>query len=92
MIHRTRITVGFLLRKLSEGATEADLLGAHPHLTSADIKAAIAYAADRIATEPQPPTTKAPASEGMRERLKLRERYRGKTSPTDVVRAKRDGR
>jgi uncharacterized protein (DUF433 family) len=91
VIRGTRITVELVLRRLSEGATEADLLDAYPHLTPADIKAAIAYAADRVATEPQLPKTKA-ASEGLRERLKLRERYRGKTSPTDVVRAERDGR
>jgi uncharacterized protein (DUF433 family) len=51
VIRGTRITVELLLRKLSEGATEADLLDAYPHLTSDDIKAAIAYAADSVARE-----------------------------------------
>jgi uncharacterized protein (DUF433 family) len=37
------------LRKLSEGATEADLLDAYPRLTLADIQAALAYAADSLA-------------------------------------------
>ncbi len=93
VIRGTRITVELLLRKLSEGATEADLLHAYPHLTPADVRAAIAYAADRVGAEPRLPETKAPASEGvLHERLKLRERYRGRTSPTDVVRAERDGR
>src|SRR5204862_7455468 len=41
----TRITVELLLRKLAEGATEADLLDAYPRLTREDIKAAIDYAA-----------------------------------------------
>jgi uncharacterized protein (DUF433 family) len=49
VIRGTRITVELLLRKLSEGAAEGDLLDAHPHLTRDDIKAAIAYAADTIA-------------------------------------------
>jgi uncharacterized protein (DUF433 family) len=55
VIRGTRITVELLLRKLSEGATEDDLLDAHPHLTSDDIKAAIAYAADTVAREQRPP-------------------------------------
>ena len=42
----TPITVELLLRKLAEGATEADLLDAYPRLTREDIKAAIDYAAD----------------------------------------------
>ena len=55
VIRGTRITVELLLRNLSEGATEADLLDAYPHLTSDDIKAAIAYAADTVAREPRTP-------------------------------------
>ena len=47
VIRGTRITVDLLLRKLSEGATQADLLDAYPHLTAEDIRAAQAYAADR---------------------------------------------
>jgi uncharacterized protein (DUF433 family) len=42
VIRGTRITVDLLLRKLSEGATEADLLKAYPHLTADDIRAALA--------------------------------------------------
>ena len=49
VIRGTRIKVELLLRKLSEGATEADLLDAYPNLTAEDIRAAIAYAADVIA-------------------------------------------
>ena len=55
VIRGTRITVELLLRKLSEGATEADILDAYPHLTRDDIKAAIAYAADAIARAPSAP-------------------------------------
>ena len=51
VIRGTRVTVELILRKLSEGATEADLLDAYPRLTRADIQAAIAYAADTLANE-----------------------------------------
>ena len=51
VIRGTRVTVGLVLRKLSEGATEADLLDAYPHLTTDDIHAALAYAADSLAHE-----------------------------------------
>lgn len=49
VIRGTRVTVELLLRKLAEGATQADLLAAYPHLTPEDIKAAIAFAADAVA-------------------------------------------
>ena len=51
VIRGTRITVDLILRKLSEGATEADLLDAYPHLTVDDIRSARAYAADTLAQE-----------------------------------------
>lgn len=51
VIRGTRITVELILRKLSEGATEAGLLDAYPRLTRADIQAAIRYAADTLAHE-----------------------------------------
>ncbi|HZX13931.1 MAG TPA: DUF433 domain-containing protein [Thermodesulfobacteriota bacterium] len=41
VIRGTRITVELILRKLSEGASEADLLDAYPRLTREDIQAAI---------------------------------------------------
>ena len=47
----TRIPVELILRKLSEGATEADLLDAYPRLTGQDIRAAMRYAADTLAHE-----------------------------------------
>lgn len=51
VIRGTRIPVELILRKLSEGATEANLLDAYPRLTQADIHAALAYAADSVAHE-----------------------------------------
>ncbi len=51
VIRGTRIPVELILRKLSEGAAEDDLLDAYPRLTRADIQAAIGYAADTVAHE-----------------------------------------
>ena len=51
VIRDTRIPVELLIRKLSEGATEDELLDAYPRLTIDDIKAALAYAADTLAHE-----------------------------------------
>lgn len=48
VIRGTRITAELILRKLSEGANEADLLDAYPGLKREDIKAAIRYAADTL--------------------------------------------
>ena len=44
VIRDTRIPVALLLRKLSEGATEADLLDAYPRLARQDVRAVVAYA------------------------------------------------
>jgi uncharacterized protein (DUF433 family) len=51
VIRGTRIPVEMLLRKLSEGATEAELLEAYPRLTTDDLHAAMRYAADTLAHE-----------------------------------------
>ena len=51
VIRGTRIPVELIIRKLGEGATEADLLDAYPRLTPTDIRAALAYAADSLAHE-----------------------------------------
>ena len=51
VIRGTRIPVALLIRKLGEGATEADLLDAYPRLSLADIRAALAFAADWMAQE-----------------------------------------
>jgi uncharacterized protein (DUF433 family) len=51
VVRNTRITVELVLRKLSEGAAESDLLDAYPRLTREDIRACLAYAAEAIAHE-----------------------------------------
>ena len=51
VIRGTRVPVELILRKLSEGATEAELLDAYPRLSPDDIRAALAYAADTLAHE-----------------------------------------
>jgi uncharacterized protein (DUF433 family) len=51
VIRGTRITVELILRKLAEGETVSDLLEDYPHLTAADIRAAIAYGAASVAHE-----------------------------------------
>ena len=51
VIRGTRIPVELVIRKLAEGATEADLLDAYPRLTREDVRAALAYAADSLAHE-----------------------------------------
>lgn len=51
VIRGTRIPIELILRKLSEGATETDLLDAYPSLSKVDIQAALAYAADSLSHE-----------------------------------------
>jgi uncharacterized protein (DUF433 family) len=51
VIRGTRVTVELILRKMGEGATEAELLDAYPQLRKEDIQAAMAYAADALAHE-----------------------------------------
>lgn len=51
VIRGTRITVELVLRRLAEGATENDLLEDYPHLTTDDIRAAVAYGAASVAHE-----------------------------------------
>ena len=51
VIRGTRIPVELILRKLSEGATEAELLDGYPRLRTEDIRAALAYAADALSHE-----------------------------------------
>jgi uncharacterized protein (DUF433 family) len=62
VIRGTRVPVELILRKLSEGATEDDLLDAYPRLSRQDIQAAIGYAADTLAHEEtlivKPPKTR----------------------------------
>ncbi len=51
VIRGTRIPVELIVRKLGEGATEADLLDAYPRLSREDIRAALSYAAESLAHE-----------------------------------------
>jgi uncharacterized protein (DUF433 family) len=51
VIRGTRVPVELILRRISGGATEEDLLESYPHLTRDDIRAAVAFAADTIAYE-----------------------------------------
>lgn len=51
VIRGTRIPVELILRKLSEGASQSDLLEAYPRLVREDIYAAMRYAADTVAHE-----------------------------------------
>lgn len=51
VIRGTRITVELILRKLAEGATDVELREDYPHLTTEDIRAAMAYGAASVAHE-----------------------------------------
>ncbi len=51
VIKGTRITVELILRKLSEGMTDDEILTHHPQLSKEDIRAAAAFAADHLANE-----------------------------------------
>jgi uncharacterized protein (DUF433 family) len=51
VIRGTRIPVELILRKLSEGASESDLLEGYPSLKREDIQAAMRFAADTLAHE-----------------------------------------
>lgn len=48
VIRGTRIPVELIVRKLSEDATEADLLDAYPRLAVEDMRTALTYAADTL--------------------------------------------
>ncbi len=51
VIRGTRIPVELILRKISKGANERDLIDAYPRLRREDIQAALRYAADTLAHE-----------------------------------------
>ena len=51
VIRGTRVPVELIVRKLGEGASEADLLDAYPRLTADDLRAALLYAANSLAHE-----------------------------------------
>lgn len=49
-IKGTRITVEVLIDHLSSGETMADVLEGYPGIAEADVRAALAYAADHLRT------------------------------------------
>ena len=51
VIRGTRMPVEHIIRELAGGMTFAEIMDAHPRLTSEDIYGALAYAADTIANE-----------------------------------------
>ena len=51
LIKGTRTTVELILKMLSEGAADEDVLAAYPHLQAIHINAVLAYASDVIANE-----------------------------------------
>jgi uncharacterized protein (DUF433 family) len=51
VIRGTRIAVGWVLKRLSEGASFEDLIVAYPDLTQAAIHAVLAYASDVVSNE-----------------------------------------
>ena len=51
VIRGTGIPLELILRKLSEGVSETDILAGYPRLTGDDIRAALRYAADIVAHE-----------------------------------------
>ena len=51
VIKGTRIPVELILRMLSQGISEEEILEEYPHLTKEDIQAALAYAAEALVVE-----------------------------------------
>jgi len=51
VIRGTRVTVELIVRKVSEGMDEKELLKGYPNLKKGDVAAALRYAADTIANE-----------------------------------------
>lgn len=56
VIRGTRIPVELILEKLAAGETESDLLAAHPQLTRAGIRSALAFAAGTLRADVIYPT------------------------------------
>lgn len=51
VIRGTRITVELLVRECAAGLTFDEIIENYPHITEADIRAALAYAADYLSHE-----------------------------------------
>lgn len=59
VIAGTRITVEHILEQLAAGRTLQDILEAHPHITLAEVQAAIIYAAESVRLDHTYPLDKA---------------------------------
>jgi uncharacterized protein (DUF433 family) len=51
VIRGTRISVELVLEYVADGCSVADILAAYPHLTEANVRAALAFAHDMVAEE-----------------------------------------
>lgn len=51
VIKGTRITVELLVRECASGRSFAEIIDDYPHISEADIRAALAYAADYLSRE-----------------------------------------
>lgn len=51
VINGTRISVELVLEFFSDGSSIADIVAAYPHVTEANIRAALAFAHDMVAEE-----------------------------------------
>jgi uncharacterized protein (DUF433 family) len=51
VIRGTRISVELVLEYIADGCSVADVLAANPHLTEADVRAALSFAHDMVAEE-----------------------------------------
>lgn len=51
VINGTRISVELVLEFFSDGSSIADIVAAYPHVTEANVRAALAFAHDMVAEE-----------------------------------------
>ena len=51
VVRGTRVSVEVILREVSAGLSFVEIVDAYPRLTEADVKAALAYAADYMSRE-----------------------------------------
>lgn len=51
VIRGTRISVELILEFVADGCSTADILAAYPHITEAQVRAALAFAHDMVAEE-----------------------------------------
>ena len=51
VIRGSRVSVELVLEYVTDGCSVADILAAYPHITEADVRAALAFAHDMVAEE-----------------------------------------